>query len=47
VAGQPQSVHHKYVFESNDVVSGKPMMKAFVDALTVPLTNREKYKGPA
>jgi hypothetical protein len=47
VAGQPQSVHHKYIFESNDVVSGKPMMKAFVDALTLPLTDKEKYKGPA
>jgi hypothetical protein len=47
VAGQPQSVHHKYVFESNDVVSGKPMMKAFIDALTSPLTDKEKYKGPA
>ena len=47
VAGQPQSVHHKYVFESNDVVSGKPMMQAFINALTVPLTDREKYKGPA
>ncbi len=47
VAGQPQSVHHKYVFESNDVVSGKPMMQAFIDALTAPLTKAEKYKGPA
>ena len=46
VAGQPQSVHHKYIFESNDVVSGKPMMQAFIEALTVPLTDREKYKGP-
>jgi hypothetical protein len=46
VAGQPRSVHHKYVFESNDVVSGKPMMQAFIDALTVPLTEKEKYKGP-
>jgi hypothetical protein len=47
VAGQPQAVHHKYVFESNDLVSGKPMMQAFVDALTAPLTEKEKYKGPA
>jgi hypothetical protein len=47
VAGQPQSVHHKYIFEGNDVVSGKPMMQAFIEALTVPLTEREKYKGPA
>jgi hypothetical protein len=47
VAGQPQSVHHKYIYESKDVVSGKPMMQAFIDALTVPLIDREKYKGPA
>jgi hypothetical protein len=47
VAGQPQSVHHKYIFESKDVVSGKPMMQAFIDALTLPLTEEEKYKGPA
>ncbi len=47
VAGQPQSVHHRYIFEGKDVVSGKPMMQAFVDALTVPLTDKEKYKGPA
>ena len=47
VAGQPQSVHHKYIFESNDVVSGKPMMQAFIEALTLPLTDNEKYKGPA
>jgi hypothetical protein len=47
VAGQPQSVHHKYIFDGNDVVSGKPMMQAFVEALTVPLTEKEKYKGPA
>ncbi len=47
VAGQPQSVHHKYIFESNDVVSGKPIMQAFIAALTSPLTEKEKYKGPA
>ena len=47
VAGQPQSVHHTYIFERNDVVSGKPMMRAFIDALTLPLTDKEKYKGPA
>jgi len=45
VAGQPQSVHHQYIFEGTDVVSGKPMMQAFVDALTVPLTEEEKYAG--
>jgi hypothetical protein len=47
VAGQPQSVHHKYIFEGKDLVSGKPMMQAFIDALTAPLTEKEKYKGPA
>jgi hypothetical protein len=47
VAGQPKEVHHKYVFESNDVVSGKPMMKAILDAFTSPLTEAEKYSGPA
>jgi hypothetical protein len=47
VAGQPQSVHHQYVFEGKDAVSGKPIMQAIVDALTKPLTDKEKYKGPA
>lgn len=47
VAGQSQAVHHKYVFESKDAVSGKPMMQAFIDALTAPLTEKEKYRGPA
>ncbi len=45
VAGQPKSVHHRYVFESNDVVSGKPMMTAIIDALTKPLTEKEKFSG--
>ena len=47
VAGQPQSVHHQYVFEGKDVVSGKPIMQAIIDGLTKPLTDKEKYKGPA
>ena len=46
VAGQPQSVHHKYIFEGNDTVTGRPMMQAFIAALTSPLTAEEKYKGP-
>ena len=46
VAGQPQSVHHKYIFEKKDIVTGKPMMQAFIDALTLPLTDHEKYIGP-
>jgi hypothetical protein len=45
VAGQPKAVHHKYVFEGNDVVSGKPMMKAIIDAFTSPLTDKEKIEG--
>src|SRR3990172_2725660 len=45
VAGQPKAVHHKYIFESNDVVSGKPMMQAITDALTKPLTDKEKISG--
>jgi hypothetical protein len=45
VAGQPKSVHHAYIFESNDVVSGKPMMQAVVDNFTKPLTENEKVKG--
>ena len=45
VAGQPKSVHHSYVFERNDVVSGKPMMQAIIDHLTLPLTDREKISG--
>jgi hypothetical protein len=46
VAGQPKEVHHRYVFESNDVVSGKPMMQAIVDNFTKPLTDKEKISGP-
>jgi hypothetical protein len=46
VAGQPKEVHHKYVFESNDVLSGKPMMQAIVDNFTKPLTDKEKISGP-
>jgi len=45
VAGQPKSVHHSYVFERNDVVTEKPMMKAIVDAFTKPLTEQEKFAG--
>ena len=45
VAGQPKAVHHRYVFESNDLVSGKPMMQAIIDALTKPLTEKEKISG--
>jgi hypothetical protein len=47
VAGQPREVLHRYVFESNDVVSGKPMMQAIIDAFTKPLTPEEQISGPA
>jgi hypothetical protein len=45
-AGQPKSVHKQYV-ESTEALSGKPMMQAIIDALTVPLTDEEKFAGPA
>jgi hypothetical protein len=44
VAGQPKSVHKAYV-EGKDLLSGKPMMQAIIDALTSPLTDNEKKKG--
>ncbi len=44
VAGQPKSVHKSYV-EGKDLLSGKPMMQAIIDALTKPLTEQEKIKG--
>jgi hypothetical protein len=44
VAGQPRSVHKSYV-EGKDLLSGKPMMQAIIDALTMPLTDEEKKEG--
>jgi hypothetical protein len=44
VAGQPKSVHKSYV-EGKDLLSGKPMMQAIIDALTKPLTDEEKKSG--
>lgn len=44
VAGQPRSVHRAYV-EGKDLLSGKPMMRAVIDALTSPLTPEEKRAG--
>jgi hypothetical protein len=44
VAGQPKSVHKNYV-EGKDLLSGKPMMQAIIDALTKPLTDEEKKSG--
>ncbi len=46
VAGQPRAVQRRYV-RGNDMLSGKPMMTAIIDALTKPLTEAEKYTGPA
>lgn len=43
VAGQPRSVHKAYVV-GKDLLSGKPMMQAIIDALTNPLTEEEKKK---
>ena len=45
VAGQPKAVHHRYVFESNDVVSGKPMMQAIVDGSDQPSNRKRKVFG--
>jgi hypothetical protein len=45
VAGQPKPVHHKYIFEGKDQVSGKPVMQAIIDALTNPPTEKEKIRG--
>jgi hypothetical protein len=44
VAGQPKSVHKSYV-EGKDLLSGKPMMQAIIDAFTKPLADDEKKKG--
>jgi hypothetical protein len=44
VAGQPRSIHKGYI-EGKDLLSGKPMMQAIVDALTKPLTDEEKKTG--
>jgi len=44
VAGQPKSVHKSYV-EGKDLLSGKPMMQAIMDALTKPLVDEEMKSG--
>jgi hypothetical protein len=43
-SGQPRSVLKGYI-EGEDTVSGKPMMQAIVDGLTLPLTDHEKMSG--
>ena len=40
-SGQPRSVLKGYI-EGKDTVSGKPMMQAIVEALTLPLTDHGK-----
>lgn len=44
VAGQPDKVHRQYV-AGQDRLSGKPMMQAVVDALTLPRTEKERFAG--
>jgi hypothetical protein len=44
VAGQPKSVHKGYV-EGKDLLTGKPMMQAIIEAFTKPLTDEEKKTG--
>src|SRR5215469_2425286 len=44
VAQKPIETLQAYV-EGNDPVSGKPMMKEIVDALTMPLSADEKKTG--
>ncbi len=43
-AGVPRSVHEKYV-NGNDPLTGKPIMREIVEALTSPLTPEEQFKG--
>jgi hypothetical protein len=45
VGGQSKSVLHRYVFEGNDTVSGKPMMSTIIESLTKPLEEKEKISG--
>jgi hypothetical protein len=44
VAGQSKAVHKSYI-EGKDLLSGKPMMQAIIDALTKPPTDSERIKG--
>lgn len=44
IAGQPQSVHRQYV-DGKEPLTGKPLMQAVVDALTVPLKDNELVSG--
>ena len=46
IAGQPRSVQKQYV-EGKDLLTGKPMMQAIIDALTRPLTPHEKMEDVA
>ena len=44
VAGQPASVHKKYV-QGLEPTTGKPLMQEIIDGLTRPLTDEEKFAG--
>jgi len=46
IAGQPRSVHKQYI-EGKDLLSGEPVMTAIIDALTRPLTDKEKMSDTA
>ena len=46
IAGQPRSVHKAYV-AGKDQLTGKPLMTAVIEALTVPLTDKEKMTDTA
>ena len=46
IAGQPRSVHKEYV-AGKDQLTGQPVMTAIVDALTTPLTDKEKMSDTA
>jgi len=43
--GQKREVYKAFI-EGNDMVSGKPMMQALVEGLTVPLSEEEQWSGP-
>jgi hypothetical protein len=44
VWGKPASVHREYV-EGKDPITGKPVMREIIEALTKPLTEEEKKTG--
>jgi hypothetical protein len=46
VTGPTRSMHREYI-DGKDQLSGKPLMTAIIDALTVPLTDREQMTDTA